>query len=214
MQAIVIILRMGIKCKPLSLTLTRKEKQCCCCFFFSWSKGKFWRTGSARKLLARRGQQEGTHRGLCGLQVLEVTGDLPAQAQHPGVAGRGSRPCSGGPSQEQQQQAEQPGHHGAKAASLRPAGLAGAPLSSSLGVVLHASSVSCGAQPRPSEHTHLARTLDPFRPEALPLFVRGRAVWGCVGYLERTGDRGALPLPHFEQKFLSWQGLSRNGRIS
>ena len=42
---------------------------------------------------------EGTHRRLRGLQALEVSGDLPAQGQHPGVAGRGNRLSGGGAGQ-------------------------------------------------------------------------------------------------------------------
>ena len=67
-------------------------------------KGKFLKLGLHGPPVLIQVGAEGTHRGLGGLQALEVRGDLPAQGQHPRVAGRGSRPCGGEPSQEQQQQ--------------------------------------------------------------------------------------------------------------
>lgn len=93
----------------------------------------FWRPRSALNLLVHAGQLEETYRGLHSLQALEVTRDLSAQAQHPGVAGRGSRLCSGGPGQEQQQHREQPGPHGAEAASLCPVARGGRPFKQQLG---------------------------------------------------------------------------------
>lgn len=89
-------------------------------FFYFPCEGTFSGTRSALNLLVPS-RPEGTHQGLHGLQALEVSGDLPAEAQHPGVAGRGRGPHGGGAGQQQQQQQrEQPGRHAAKGPPAAP----------------------------------------------------------------------------------------------